>query len=326
MLRIRLQRKGRKKRPIWHIVVAERHEARDGRIVERVGRYDNVTEKKEVVLNEDRILYWLDTGAQPTDTIRKILRREGILYKRHLMNWGKSEEEIEAAMAEWKEYRDSKKEDAASRKEDHKAVLAAEEKEYKKQVQEKSKQAAAEVKAEKAAGELEKEEGPKSDADKIEEALEKAESKGAEESVEETAEVEEKAAEETQEESAETPVAEAETAEEEATEEEAETEAADAKEAAEAVEENVAEADEEPAVEEAEAEEETKDEAPEEKEADDKEEEKEEVASGQVSTDMTAKEAIDHINDTDLEDLKGFVPDDEDRVTVQRAWESKQEG
>lgn len=326
MLRIRLQRKGRKKRPIWHIVVAERHEARDGRIVERVGRYDNVTERKEVVLNEDRILYWLDTGAQPTDTIRKILRREGILYKRHLMNWGKSEEEIEAAMAEWREYRDSKKEDAASRKEDHKAVLAAEEKEYKKQVQEKSKQAAAEVKAEKAAGELEKEEGPKSDADKIEEALEKAESKDAKESVEETAEVEEKAAEETQDESAETPVAEAETAEEEATEEDAEPEAADAKEAAEAVEENVAEADEEPAVEEAEAEEETKDEAPEEEEAEEKEEEKEEETSGQVSTDMTAKEAIDHINDTDLEDLKGFVPDDEDRVTVQRAWESKQEG
>jgi len=214
LLRIRLQRKGRKKRPIWHIVVAERHEARDGRIVERVGRYDNVTERKEVVLNEDRILYWLDTGAQPTDTIRKILRREGILYKRHLINWGKSEEEIEAAMAEWREYRDSKKEDAASRKEDHKAVLAAEEKEYKKQIQEKSKQAAAEVKAEKAAGELEKEEGPKSDADKIEEALEKAESKDAEKSVEETAEVEEKAAEETQDESAETPVAEAETAEE----------------------------------------------------------------------------------------------------------------
>ncbi len=323
MLRIRLQRKGRKKRPIWHIVVAERHEARDGRIVERVGRYDNVTEKKEVILNEDRILYWLDTGAQPTDTVRKILRREGILYKRHLMNWGKSEEEIEAAMSEWREYRDSKKEDAASRKEDHKAVLAAEEKEYKKQIQEKSKQAAAEVKAEKAAGELEKEEGPKSDADKIEEALKKAESKSAEESVEETAEVEEKAAEETQNESAETPVAEAETAEEEATEEDAEPEAADAKEAAEAVEENIAEADEEPAVEE--AEEETKDEAPEEEEADEKEDKNEET-SGQVSTEMTAKEAIDHINDTDLEDLKGFVPDDEDRVTVQRAWESKQEG
>jgi small subunit ribosomal protein S16 len=322
LLRIRLQRKGRKKRPIWHIVVAESHEARDGRIVEQVGRYDNVTEKKEVVLNEDRIFYWLDSGAQPSDTVRKILRREGLLYKRHLMNWGKSEEEIEKALAEWSEYRDSKKEDSASRKEDYKAVLAAEEKEYKEQLQKKAKQAAAEVEAEKAAAEAEKKEddAPKSEADKIEDALEAAESDTAEESVEETA------VEETQEESAEKPVAEAEAAPEVVEEEDvAAPEEPTAKEAAEAVEENVAEATEEPEVEDAEeeVEEETKDEAPAKEEA---EEEKEEETSGQVSTDMTAKEAIDHINDTDLEDLKGFVPDDEDRVTVQRAWDSKQEG
>jgi small subunit ribosomal protein S16 len=319
LLRIRLQRKGRKKRPIWHIVVAERHEARDGRIVEQVGRYDNVTEKKEIVLNEDRILYWLDSGAQPTDTVRKILRQEGILYKRHLVNWGKSEEEVEAALAEWKEYRDSKKEDATSRKADYKEVLAAEEREYKEQLQKKAKQAAAEVEAEKAAAEQEEDDAPKSDADKIEEALEKAES--TEESSEETAE-------------------------------ESSDDAEQAKEAAEAVEENVAEATEEPeteevveeAAEETQAEEESADEPEEEKteaaeeeteeseeetkDEEPAEEEKEEAAetSGQVSTDMTAKEAIDHINDTDLADLKGFVPEDEDRVTVQRAWESKQEG
>ncbi|WP_020403417.1 30S ribosomal protein S16 [Gracilimonas tropica] len=300
MLRIRLQRKGRKKRPIWHIVVAEKHEARDGRIVERVGYYDNVTEKKVVELNEDRILYWLDTGAQPTDTVRKILRREGLLYKRHLMNWGKSEEEIEAALAEWKEYRDSKKEDAKSRKEDYKDVLAAEEREYKEQLQKKAKQAAAEVEAEKALAEAEEEEAPKSDADKIEEALEKAES-SEEESTEEAA---------------------AET--EETTEAEAEEETSDEAETAEETQEEEAK-EEEPEEEKAEeaAEEETKDEAPaEEKE---EKEEKKEATSGQVSTDMTAKEAIDHINDTDLDDLKGFVPEDEDRVTVQRAWESKQE-
>lgn len=323
MLRIRLQRKGRKKRPIWHIVVAESHEARDGRIVEQVGRYDNVTEKKEVLLNEDRILYWLDSGAQPSDTVRKILRREGLLYKRHLMNWGKSEEEIEAALEEWREYRDSKKEDSTSRKEDYKAVLAAEEKEYKEQLQKKAKQAAAEVEAEKAAEKEDKEgDAPKSEADKIEEALEKADSETAEESVEETAAAEEAAAEETQEESAEKPVAEAEAAEEVVEEEDgAAPEEATAKEAAEAVEENVADATEEPDVEDV-KEEETKDEEP----AEEEKEEKAETESEQVSTDMTAKEAIDHINDTDLADLKGFVPDDEDRVTVQRAWDSKQEG
>ncbi|MGN8225486.1 30S ribosomal protein S16 [Gracilimonas sp. BCB1] len=304
MLRIRLQRKGRKKRPIWHIVVAERHEARDGRIVERVGRYDNVTEKKEVVLNEDRILYWLDTGAQPTDTVRKILRREGILYKRHLMNWGKSEEEIEKALAEWKEYRDSKKDDATSRKADYKEVLAAEEREYKEQLQKKAKQAAAEVEAEKAAAEAEEDEAPKNEAEEIEAALEEAES---DDSAEETAEA---AKEET---------TEAEAEEETADEAEEETEAKE-----EAPAEDEAETEDNSAEEETEeAEEETKDEAPAEEE---KKEEAEESSSDKVSTDMNAKEAIDHINNTDLDDLKGFVPEDEDRVTVQRAWESKQEG
>lgn len=57
-----------------------------------------------------------------------------------------------------------------------------------------------------------------------------------------------------------------------------------------------------------------------------KEETAEEKTEGEVSTDMTAKEAISHIRNTDLEDLKGFVPEDEDRVTVLDAWNSKQEG
>ncbi|WP_421773317.1 30S ribosomal protein S16 [Gracilimonas sp.] len=311
MLRIRLQRKGRKKRPIWHIVVAERHEARDGRIVERVGRYDNVTEKKEVVLNEDRILYWLDTGAQPTDTVRKILRREGILYKRHLINWGKSEEEIEKALAEWKEYRDSKKDDATSRKADYKEVLAAEEREYKEQLQKKAKQAAAEVEAEKAAAEAsEEDEAPKNEAEEIEAALEEAKSDDSAEETTEAAEEETaEAADESADESADEAEEETEAKEEEAPEEDEAEKEEESTEAAEG--------------ETKEAEEETKDEEPAEEE---KKEEAEESSSDKVSTDMNAKEAIDHINNTDLDDLKGFVPDDEDRVTVQRAWESKQEG
>ncbi|MDR9416004.1 MAG: 30S ribosomal protein S16, partial [Gracilimonas sp.] len=94
---------------------------------------------------------------------------------------------------------------------------------------------------------------------------------------------------------------------------------------AEAVEENVAEAD-EPATDE--VEEETDEEEAEDTAAteEDDSEDKEDATSDKVSTDMTAKEAIDHIEETDLDELKGFVPDDEDRVTVQRAWESKQEG
>ncbi|MFY0683123.1 MAG: 30S ribosomal protein S16 [Balneola sp.] len=285
MIRIRLQKKGRKKRPIYHLVVADSKVARDGRIIERVGRYDNVTEKKEVVLNEDRILYWLDTGAQPSDTVRKILRNEGVLYKRHLMMWGKSEEEIEAALAEWKSYRDSKEEDSSSRKDKHKNILAAEEKEFKDQVQEKAAKAAVELETESA--DAETEEAPAEEADTTEETS--------------TEEVAEETAPETD-----------------------ETPEVEAKEAAEAVEENIAEATEEPATEEATVEETEEAPAKEEEKEEVAEEPKAEASSSQSSDDMTAKEAIDHIKDTDLDALKGFISDDESRKTVLAAWESKQ--
>ena len=151
MIKIRLQRKGRIRRPIYHIVVADSRSPRDGRIIEQVGRFDGVTEKKETVLNEDRIMYWLDTGAQPTDSVRKILRNEGVLYKRHLMMWGKSEAEIEAALTEWKAYRDSKSDTEVTRKDQVAAALAAEEKEYKAQVSQKAAAAAEALAAEEAA-------------------------------------------------------------------------------------------------------------------------------------------------------------------------------
>lgn len=293
MLRIRLQRKGRKKRPIYHLVVADSRSPRDGRIIEQVGRYDNVTENKEVVLNEDRILYWLETGAQPSDTVRKILRNEGLLYKRHLMMWGKSEEEIEAALAEWKSYRESKKSTEASRKETHKAVLAAEEKEFKNQVEKKASEAAAELEQEAVAEE----------ATEVEEPI--AEEPAVEETSPEVAEAEEAVEEVVQEEVA------AEPEQEPATEfvEEAATEEPTEEDASEETPEEVAE---EP-VEETETVVE-----------DTSEEEKAEASSTQTSDALTAKEAIDHIKNTDLAALEGFVTGDESRKTVLAAWESKQ--
>jgi small subunit ribosomal protein S16 len=293
LIRIRLQKKGRKKRPIFHIVVADSKVARDGRIIEQVGRYDNVTEKKEVVLNEDRILYWLDTGAQPSDTVRKILRNEGILYKRHLMMWGKSEEEIESALAEWKSYRDSKEDDSTSRKDKHKDILAAEEKEFKDQVQKKAAKAAVELETETATEEVEE---------------------ATTEEVEATADTEAATEETTDEAPAE------DVAEETAPEAEEETEV-------EAKEEVAEEAEVEEAPAEEEAAEETTDEAPakeEEKTEEPADEPKAEASSTETSDDMTAKDAIDHIKDNDLDALKGFISDDESRKTVLAAWESKQ--
>ncbi len=200
MIKIRLQRKGRIRRPIYHIVVADSRAPRDGRIIEQVGRYDGVTEKKETVLNEDRIMYWLDTGAQPTDSVRKILRQEGVLYKRHLMMWGKSEAEIEAALSEWKAYRDTKKQEEVTHRDQVKAALAAEEKEYKTQVTKKAAAAAEEMATEEATAEVEE------TVDEVVEA--EAEEAAVEETVEEVA-AEEPVAEEVVEDApAEEPVAE----------------------------------------------------------------------------------------------------------------------
>jgi len=315
LIKIRLQRKGRKKRPVYHIVVADSRSPRDGRIIEQIGRYDNVSEKKEVVINEDRVMYWLDSGAQPSDTVRKILRRQGLLYKRHLLKWGKSEEEIEAALQEWSEYRASKEEKEVSRKAKYKAVLAAEDKEFKEQLKQKAAEAADELDSE-------------SEEIAAEEAVDEV---VAEEAVEEV--VEEETAEETSDDADSEEAADekkADSDEEEGVE--AATEIPEEKTAAEQEETEDQDQSDEP---ESEAEAQTEDDDDESEEpekevkADSPEEETEDKeadsAPQQLSTDMTAKEAIDHIKDSSLDDLKGFVPDDEDRVTVQRAWESKQE-
>ncbi len=296
MIKIRLQRKGRIRRPIYHIVVADSRSPRDGRIIEQVGRYDGVTEKKETILNEDRIMYWLDTGAQPTDSVRKILRQEGVLYKRHLMMWGKSEAEIEAALTEWKTYRDSKKQDVELTHRDQvKAALAAEEKEYKSQVTKKAASAAEEMATEEATAAVE---------ETVDEVVEAEVEEAA---VEET--VEEVAAEIAEEVPAEEPVAEEVVEEAPAEEPVAEEEVVEEAPAEEPVAEE--------AVEEAPAEEPVAEEAVEEAPAE------EATTEAKTSSDMSAKEAADHIAATDLADLDGFVTDAEERKTVLTAWEAK---
>jgi small subunit ribosomal protein S16 len=83
--KIRLQRFGRKGYAYYQIVVADSRAPRDGKFIERVGSYNPNTHPATVDLNFDRALYWLQTGAQPTDTVRNILSREGVLLKKHLL-------------------------------------------------------------------------------------------------------------------------------------------------------------------------------------------------------------------------------------------------
>jgi small subunit ribosomal protein S16 len=77
-VRLRLTRIGGKKDPIWRVVVADQRSPRDGRVIETIGRYNAQTEPSEIVLDEDRARHWLERGAQPTETVRKLLRTKGI--------------------------------------------------------------------------------------------------------------------------------------------------------------------------------------------------------------------------------------------------------
>lgn len=82
--KIRLQRNGRKGYAYYHIVIADVRAPRDGRCIERIGSYNPNTNPATVDLNFDRALYWIETGAQPTDTVRNILSREGVMMMKHL--------------------------------------------------------------------------------------------------------------------------------------------------------------------------------------------------------------------------------------------------
>ena len=102
-VKLRLRRIGRTKIPVYSIVAADQRNARDGRYIEDIGRYFPLREPAEVRLEEDRALYWLENGAQPSDTVRSILRRRGLMLHHHLKKKGESPDKIEEAVEEFRE-------------------------------------------------------------------------------------------------------------------------------------------------------------------------------------------------------------------------------
>ena len=90
---------GRKKRPIWAVVAADGRAPRDGRFIEDLGRYYPLEEPARVELKDERILHWLSVGAQPTETVRSLLSRQGILLHRHLERNGAEADAITEAVA-----------------------------------------------------------------------------------------------------------------------------------------------------------------------------------------------------------------------------------
>jgi small subunit ribosomal protein S16 len=77
-VRLRLTRIGGKKDPVWRIVAADQGSKRDGRVIEILGHYNAQTDPSTVKVDEEKIRGWLERGAQPTDTVRKLLRTQGI--------------------------------------------------------------------------------------------------------------------------------------------------------------------------------------------------------------------------------------------------------
>lgn len=90
MLRIRLSRTGKKRQPSYRVVVAEKEAKRDGRVVERIGFYNPLADPSEFQIQEDRALYWLSVGAQPSDAVKLLLEKQGTFERLSRMRAGES--------------------------------------------------------------------------------------------------------------------------------------------------------------------------------------------------------------------------------------------
>lgn len=128
-VKLRLQRKGRRKAPFYHIVAADSRSPRNGRFIEKLGTYNPLTVPASIELNTERAYYWMNVGAQPTDTVRAILRFKGVLYQKHLLEGVKkgalTQEEADAKLQAWIDQKESR---VARRREEtvrKKAELAA---------------------------------------------------------------------------------------------------------------------------------------------------------------------------------------------------------
>lgn len=162
--KIRLQRGGRKGYAFYSIVIADSRAPRDGRFTEKIGTYNPNTNPATVDLNFERALYWVETGAQPTDTVRNILSREGVMLMKHLRGGVKKgafdEAAAQAKFEAWKSGKtqaaeaivakaaEAKKAAAAARLEEEKAINA---KIAEKVAEKKAAEAAAKAEAEAAA-------------------------------------------------------------------------------------------------------------------------------------------------------------------------------
>ena len=103
MVKLRLRRKGRKGYPVYDVVAVDSRRKRDGAYIERLGYYDPNTSPNTVKLDDNRAIYWLNEGAQPTLTVKNIFSYEGVLLKRALLFKGLDEDQINEQVTKHKE-------------------------------------------------------------------------------------------------------------------------------------------------------------------------------------------------------------------------------
>lgn len=110
-VKIRLQRRGRKKRPFYHIVVADSRSPRDGRFIEKIGVYNPMTNPATIDVDRQKALDWMGNGAQPTHTVGAILRYKGVMYMKHLQRGvakgAFTQEEADKKFAAWIEHKEA---------------------------------------------------------------------------------------------------------------------------------------------------------------------------------------------------------------------------
>lgn len=157
--KIRLQRHGKKGQPFYHIVIADGRSPRDGKFIEKIGTYNPLTEPAQINLKFDRALYWYSVGAVPTDTVRSLLSKKGVMLKYHLLQGVKkgamTEEQAEVKFQTWMKEKEAKLAEIAKTKEEKargekKTRLEAEKKVNEDRAAELAKKRLAELEAKKA--------------------------------------------------------------------------------------------------------------------------------------------------------------------------------
>ena len=167
--KIRLQRGGRKGYAVYRIVIADVRAPRDGKFTEKIGTYNPNTNPATVDLNFDRALYWVETGAQPTDTVRNILKDEGVYLMKHLRGGVKKGAFDEAAAQKkfdaWKADKQKGLDAVAAEEANAKKAAAASALEAEKKVNEAIAKKVADKKAAEAAAKAEAEAAAKAEAE-----------------------------------------------------------------------------------------------------------------------------------------------------------------